>query len=202
MIPYFTGSAGMDVLQVIRAHYEPGTPLYALLLDHSRRVRDKALAVARAMAHLAPDMLFIDQAAMLHDIGIGATAANRIHCHGTLPYVCHGVVGGRLLNACGLTRHALVCERHVGVGLSRDDIVKHNLPLPPRDMLPVTLEEAIVCYADKFYSKNRPDRELTPNEILSELGPFGHDRIERFRQWHFQFTGERLEATLITKAPE
>ncbi len=183
----------MDAVEILRAHYEPGTPLYLLLLDHSRRVRDKALAVAQRAPHLAPDLRFIEQAAMLHDIGIRETAARRIHCRGTLPYLCHGVVGAEMLNACGLARHALVCERHVGVGFSREEIVEHHLPLPPRDMLPVSPEETIVCYADKFFSKNRPNRELSPGEVLNELGRFGASRAARFRQWHFEFTGERLD---------
>jgi uncharacterized protein len=183
----------MDSLQIIRAHYQPGTPLYELLVNHSRRVRDKALTVAWSVAHLAPDMHFIEEAAMLHDIGIQATAAEGIFCSGSLPYVCHGVIGGRMLGALGLQRHALVCERHVGAGLSRTEIVARGLPLPLRDMLPVSLEEIIICYADKFFSKKRPDRELAPKEVITELGHFGPAQAERFRQWHLVFSGETLD---------
>lgn len=191
----------MDVLEIIEAHYDPGTPLYDLLIGHSRQVRDKALAVARRVAHLAPDMRFIEEAAWLHDIGIRDTAAERIHCYGSLPYVCHGVVGGQMLNGCGLARHALVCERHVGVGLSRSDILQQQLPLPLKDMRPVTLEETIVCYADKFFSKNRPDQELTPEDILIQLAPFGSAGVERFRKWHFDFSGERIAPIDSANAP-
>jgi uncharacterized protein len=183
----------MDSLQIIRAHYQPDTPLYELLVDHSRLVKNKALTVAWSVAHLAPDMHFIEEAAMLHDVGIQATVAKDIFCTGSLPYVCHGVIGGRMLRALGLQRHALVCERHVGAGLSRSEILARSLPLPLRDMLPVSLEEIIICYADKFFSKKQPDRELTPREVITELGHFGPTQAERFWQWHLIFSGETLE---------
>jgi hypothetical protein len=49
---------------------------------------------------------------------------------------------------------ALVCERHIGVGISIAEIQHHNLPLPSRDMIPVSIEEQLICYSDKFFSKN------------------------------------------------
>jgi uncharacterized protein len=193
----------MDPLDIIGVHYQQGTALHGVLVDHSRRVRDKALAVAMKVAHLSPDLSFIEEAAMLHDIGIQATAAKHIFCTGTLPYVCHGVIGGHMLTAHGLERHALVCERHVGAGLSRTEILAQNLPLPQRDMLPVSLEEIIICYADKFFSKNRPDRELAPGDVMTELGHFGFAQTERFRHWHFTFSGEILhQSERLSSAPD
>ena len=59
----------------------------------------------------------------------------------------------------GYPRHALVCERHTGAGLSLEDIIAQNLPVPHRDMLPVSMEEQVVCFADKFYSKTHLERE-------------------------------------------
>ncbi len=58
-----------------------------------------------------------------------------------------------MLEAEGLPRHALVCERHTGAGLTVDDIISQRLPLPLRDMTPQTLEERLICYADKFYPR-------------------------------------------------
>ena len=61
---------------------------------------------------------------MLHDIGIFLTHAPQIGCHGDKPYICHGYLGRELLEKEGFPRHAIVCETHVGVGLTIADIEK------------------------------------------------------------------------------
>ena len=96
---------------------------------------------------------------MLHDIGIFRCDAPGICCHGTEPYLRHGLIGGEIMRSEGFPRHARVCERHTGAGLTREEIINQDLPLPHQDFLPETLEEKLVCYADKFYSKSHPDRE-------------------------------------------
>ena len=96
----------------------------------------------------------MEEAAMLHDIGIFLTHAPSLGCNGPHPYLKHGHLGCKLLEKEGLPKHALVCERHVGVGITRKDVLDHKLPLPAKDMLPLSLEEKIICYADKFFSKN------------------------------------------------
>jgi uncharacterized protein len=84
-----------------------------------------------------------------------------------------------------MPRHGLVCERHVGVGISAEDIRRFDLPLPVRDMRPVTVEEQIICYADKFFSKNGggTSREKSVTEIVASLRPYGTDKVERFMGW-------------------
>ena len=88
--------------------------------------------------------------------------------------------------------HALVCERHVGVGITRTDIQSHGLPLPDRDMLPVSLAETIVCYADKFYSKNGNGAggEKSLDQVMKGLENYGPDQVERFMAWHRVFALE------------
>ena len=63
-------------------------------------------------------------------------------------------------------RHALVCERHTGAGLSLKDIMDQKLPVPPREMLPVSMEEQVICFADKFFSKTHLDREKTVGGLV------------------------------------
>lgn len=120
---------------------------------------------------------------MLHDIGICQTDAPGIYCHGTHPYICHGILGAAMLRAEGFERHARVCERHTGAGLSLNDIVGQNLPLPHQDFLPVTLEEQLICYADKFFSKSHPEQEKTIEQAERSLSKFGTEGLERFRNW-------------------
>ena len=39
-----------------------------------------------------------------------------------------------------------------------EEIISQHLPIsPPRDLLPESVEEKLVCYADKFFSKSHPD---------------------------------------------
>lgn len=175
------------VLAVIDRHYRPGA-LRDLLLLHSRHVRDRALAAARCVPFLNPDLAFIAEAAMLHDVGIYLTHAPGIGCKGELPYICHGYLGREILDGEGLPRHALVCERHTGTGLSVEDIDARKLPLPRRDMRPRTIEEKVICYADRFYSKSRPERVRTAEQVEAKLAKFGPDKVRTFRHWHRLFS--------------
>ena len=177
----------MDPRNIIFQYYQPDSPLADKLIAHSEAVRDKALEVAQRIGHLKPNLQLISEASMLHDIGIIRTSATRIGCHGPLPYVCHGVEGRKILENHGLVAHALVCERHVGVGLTKTDIQQRRLPLPLRDMLPVSLEETIICYADEFFSKTDGLRQKSVEAIIESLKPYGHDKVRRFKQWHQRF---------------
>ena len=75
----------MDPLVIIRKFYTPGTRAYDILIRHSRQVTQKALATARRLPHLKPDLKFIAEAAMLHDIGVFKTHAPDIGCTGNEP---------------------------------------------------------------------------------------------------------------------
>ena len=120
---------------------------------------------------------------MLHDIGIRWCSAPSIFCNGTEPYIRHGLIGGEILRKEGWERHARVAERHTGTGLTRLQIEKQGLPLPAADYIPEELEEQVVCYADKFYSKSHPERELTVLEAAKSLEKFGHEGVEKFLGW-------------------
>ncbi|MDE5653261.1 MAG: HD domain-containing protein [Muribaculaceae bacterium] len=175
--------------------FYPAEPeLRQLLLTHSMCVAQKAIRIAESLKScrpdVEPDMLFIARAALLHDIGIANCDAPDIHCHGQLPYICHGVEGARMLAEEGLFAYARVCERHTGSGLTADNIADQGLPLPQRDMLPETLEEKIICYADKFFSKN-PDSltsEKSLQSIRRSMLAHGEDALARFDSLTRQLT--------------
>jgi uncharacterized protein len=175
----------MNPLEIVGRYYAPGSQSGRILLEHGRLVAAKALGAAAPVAHLRPDLDFIRSAAMLHDIGIFLTDSPDLDCHGSEPYIRHGVLGREILDALGYPRHGLVCERHVGVGISAADILRFGLPLPERDMRPVSIEEEIICYADKFFSKNgggaAPEKSVA--EIVENLGRYGTDQSERFMRW-------------------
>ena len=143
----------MKVLDLIDKYYPQDNELKHILNVHSRSVADKALWVAGKHPELNLDTVFLEEAAMLHDIGIFLTHAPGIQCFGTEPYICHGYLGAGLVRKEGFPRHALVCERHTGAGLSLKDIMDQKLPVPHREMLPVSMEEQVICFADKFFRK-------------------------------------------------
>ena len=140
---------------------------------HSRQVADRCLAIVAKHKELPVDVQFMEEAAMLHDIGIYRCDAPGIHCHGIEPYLRHGPIGGEILRAEGFPRHARVAERHTGTGLPGYE--------------PETLEEQIICYADKFYSKSRLDRVLTVAETAQSLEKFGHEGVLKFLAWAERF---------------
>lgn len=173
----------MNPLAIIETYYAPNTALYELLVSHSRAVTDKALFLANQHPELTIDCQFVEEAVMLHDIGIFLTNAPALGCYGTHRYIEHGYLGADLLRQHGLDKHALVCERHTGTGLSLADIEKQQLPLPHRDMRPVSMEEQLICFADKFFSKSRLNTELSIEQIRDNLAQFGPDNLRVFDHW-------------------
>jgi len=78
-----------------------------------------------------------------------------------------------------------VCERHVGVGITAEEIKRHNLPLPEYDMVPISIEEQVICFADKFFSKNGHliVNEESVEDILCRLERYGSDKVMIFQSW-------------------
>ena len=177
----------MSPVTIIDKYYPEDNERKHILLVHSRLVAEKALSIADHHPELQLDKDFLYEAGMLHDIGIFLTNAPGIFCFGDQPYICHGYLGADLMRHEGYPRHALVCERHTGAGLSLDDIISQNLPVSHRDMLPVSLEEQVVCFADKFYSKTHLEREKTVEKARKSLSNFGNAGLKRFDRWCEQF---------------
>ena len=174
----------LDCLSIIQRYYTPGNDDYRVLVLHSRQVADLAVALGQRLIdrHVPLDIEFVEEAAMLHDIGMCRTDAPGIYCYGQEPYIMHGIIGRRMLDGMGLYRHARVCERHTGAGISAEEIITQHLPItPPRDLLPETIEEKLVCYADKFFSKSRPEEPpKTIERARQSLAKFGQATLQRF----------------------
>jgi uncharacterized protein len=179
-----------QALAIIKKYYPEDGMAFNYLYKHSLAVANLAVEIAKAHPDLYPDLDFVQTSALLHDIGIFMTMSPKIGCHGDQPYLAHGYLGRDLLEKEGFPEHALVCERHVGVGISKEDVINNKLPLPARDMIPISIEEEIVCYADKFFSKNA-DRLFvpkSPEKILKKLEKHGPDKPEIFR-WYMEKFG-------------
>lgn len=190
----------MNYLDIIHHFYSEDTSLRRLLLLHSECVRDKALALLEGSSFrdqhpsTTLNLDLIIAGSMLHDIGICATHAPGILCEGTESYICHGTIGARMLrqlvaegsfsaeDAAMLEACARICERHTGAGLTRQDILSQGLPIEPAvDLLPETLEEQLVCLADKFFSKSGdPRKEKSLEHVRRSMMKFGADSLARF----------------------
>ena len=173
----------MDYKAIIDKYYPDDNELKRILLAHSCHVADKSLDMAKKHPEKKLDLQFIKEAAMLHDIGICECDAKGIFCYGTKPYICHGTIGAEMLRSEGWLMHAFVCERHTGTGLTSDYIIKNDLPLPHRDLVPVSLEEQLICFADKFFSKTHPDNEKSVDAALRSVAKFGDECAEKFTLW-------------------
>jgi HDIG domain protein len=177
----------MQPFLLIEKYYPEESELKRTLVAHSCLVAQKSLHVAACHPELQLDTAFLVEAALLHDIGIFLTDAPGIGCTGKEPYLCHGYLGAELLRREGYPRHARVCERHTGTGLTAGQIQQRGLPLPVRDFCPETREEQVICYADKFYSKTRPTEEKSYEQARKSLTRFGEEVVSRFDEWHRLF---------------
>lgn len=202
----------MDYLALLHRYYPEDNALRRMLLHHSRQVCARALQIVERHPELGANRNLVEAGAMLHDIGIFLTDAPGIHCHGTAHYILHGSLGAQLLrNEAEQLKEkkrqelqlqevqlqevqlqeelhfyealARICERHTGTGLTRQTIIERGLPDPQQDLLPETIEEQIICYADKFYSKSHLERERTIPQTLQSLEKFGDEGVEKFRHW-------------------
>ncbi len=182
----------MNPEQLLKKYF-PDPNALAIIYQHSRLVADKAVKTGLQQGLAAAELIFVEEAALLHDIGVCRTASAKLHCYGREPYLMHGIIGREILEAEGLPRHAMVCERHIGVGLTTADIDIQRLPLPHRDMTPITLEEQIICYADLFYSKKsgQLQQEKSVAQVRASLQRFGSAKVEIFDKWHKLFQVEK-----------
>lgn len=179
----------MDYNRILNKYYIPNSPLYELLVAHSRQVADFALAIINSKQLSGVDRDLTETAAMLHDIGIIHTNAPSILCYGTENYMRHGIIGANMLRSEGAEWEpiARVCETHIGAGLTAAEIEEQNLPLPHRDFLPITVEERLVCYADNFFSKSHIAPPISIDTLRAKMQRYGAGTMERLESLISQF---------------
>jgi len=141
------------------------------VIDHCLKVADLAVEVAEACAKrgIAINIQLVEVGALLHDIGRAKTHS-----------IEHCVIGSQIVTEMGLPDEiARIVERHVGAGIPLEEAVQ--LGLPPREYIPQTLEEKIVCYADKRIDDGkRVSLEETIKKFAEDLGE-DHPAIKRLK---------------------
>ncbi len=102
-----------DAIKLLKK-YAKDEDSFKKVLKHSEAVRDVAKDIAKDIKDV--DLDFIESASLLHDIGrfqCGPESEDNIR---------HGIVGAEILREEGLKEHALVAERHLGAGISKEDL--------------------------------------------------------------------------------
>lgn len=144
------------------------------VVEHCKAVSAFATKIAQAYKKRKCDIdvQLVEISALLHDIG-----RSRTHT------VDHASVGGEIVRSLGLPNSvASIIERHAGGGIPKKEARK--LGWPTKDYLPQTLEEKIVCYADKRIEGLRiVSIEQTIKAYAAALGN-NHPTIERIWQLH------------------
>lgn len=181
----------IDYFAILQKYFPPHEMAYKVYVPHVVLVTQLALRVGRRLELSDEQLQFIEEACMLHDIGVCRVYAPGIGCHGDAPYIQHGILGKKILDEEGLPTHAFVCERHTGVGITKEEIERDGLELPHSDFVPESIEEKIICYADVWYSKN-PDK-LWKQHTLEAIHewfrrfPDAEKKIAIFDAWHKEF---------------
>lgn len=175
----------VDYFAIIHRHVPPASLTYRFYLPHVASVTAMAIRVGRRLQLIPSQLRFIEEAAMLHDIGIVNVDAPHLGCHGDLPYIAHLEEGRRILEAEGLPRHAQVAANHIGLGITQDEIAAKDLPLPSRDIFPDTIEAQIISWADLFFSK-LPDmqwQQRTVDDVRARVARYGPRQTQTFDVW-------------------
>lgn len=143
------------------------------VVKHSLLVAEIAREIA---SHMNPrvklDHDLIEVGALLHDIGRSVTHD-----------VKHGVIGAEILEKMRYPERLVrLVRNHVGAGIPREEAVP--LGLPARDHVPSTVEEKVVCYADKLASgSTRVTFEKALQGFADDLGS-SHPSLARLRRLH------------------
>lgn len=164
-------------IEILRKH-STSEKDFKIVLAHSKAMQKIALDIARKVNKAGKrkaDAQFIRAAAILHDIG-------RFEYP---PWKCpvrHGVAGEQILKKEGLGRkYQRVCSTHLGAGITAADVRRQKLPIPAKDYMPRTVEEKILCYADRRVKLTRPIRIGTE---LKRAAKYGKAAVERLQKLH------------------
>ena len=160
---------------------------FDLVWTHSKIVKDVALQLVKRLEKegITCNKKLVSEGALLHDIGVYLCFDDELNPDQSLPkYLSHGHDGYDYLVKNGYSREvARFPLTHTGTGITAEDIVRDKMPFKAVDVIPITLEEEIVCYADKFHTKYPSFN--TFEEAKSRLEKFDKEKgvlMERFKK--------------------
>jgi uncharacterized protein len=146
------------------------------VINHCQEVTDYAQNLASKLQSKGHkiDMQLVEAGALLHDLGRSKTQT-----------IDHAVVGGQIAQSLGLPEAVVrIIKRHVGAGITEQEAAA--LGWPKDIYVPHTLEEKIVCYADKRVDQGRAVPIEAEIERLAKDGKTS--AAERVRNLHNELT--------------
>jgi uncharacterized protein len=177
---------GETEIRELHERFAPTPAILDRVHGHSVVVHEIAGQLADRTAEPV-DRELLRAGALLHDVGV-YLLYDRDGTRGPRHYLRHGVLGHELLAGLGFDEELCrFCSCHIGVGLTRQEVLDQRLPIPAADYLARTTEEALVMYADAFHSKSRPSRLVTAEEYRRSLHRFGAVQQERFARLRERF---------------
>ena len=142
----------------------------ANVVKHCVVVSELAVETAEALKKkdLPVDVELVEIGALLHDIG-----RSRTHS------IDHAVEGVKIGEKIGLPKPVVnIIKRHVGGGITPSEA--EWLGWPNDGYVPVTLEEKLVCYADKLIEgSRRVSVELTIEQFREKGLPEAAERVRK-----------------------
>jgi uncharacterized protein len=146
------------------------------IINHCQAVTDFAMEIARKLQAkgLKINLELVEAGAMLHDLG-------RAKTHG----VEHSLMGAQMAQKIGLPQPVIdIIKRHVGAGITQEEAAW--LGWPKDVYVPQTLEEKVVCYADKRIEHDKVVSIETEIQRLQSQGFV--EGAERVRRLHDEVT--------------
>jgi uncharacterized protein len=152
-------------------------------IDHSVKVAEKALEIARRIDDARVDQELIGRGGLFHDLGKART-------HG----MEHGKVGAQLGKELGLPQAIMnIMEKHIRGGLTESEA--RELGLEVKDYALRRIEERIVIYADRLIDiihdgivpvASEREAELRFEEILRTVPKYGKNKatLKRYLEYH------------------
>jgi uncharacterized protein (TIGR00295 family) len=137
------------------------------VINHCEAVRKVAVRIAKkAYANIQ----LVEAGALLHDIG-----------RSKMQGIMHGVEGAKIATELGLPLSIVnIIERHLGAGIPKEEAI--ILGLPPKDYIPITLEEKIVAHADNLIENDR--KHPIEKEVEKALQKGHTKHAERLMELH------------------
>jgi len=182
-----------EEIRALHEKYAPTAEVFELVHTHCRIVREIAEQLVTTN-RLAVDLDLVRAGSLLHDIGVYRLydAAGELDVK---DYVRHGILGEELLRELGFPEALCrVCSHHTGVGISRDDIERQQLPLPPCDFVAESVEEELVMYADKFHSKRGVGVFVGAETYAAGVLRYGPDKVSKFAELRQRYGVPELAA--------
>jgi len=163
-----------------------------LVWNHSLVVRDIVQQLGNNLIKnkIKVDLELVETGALIHDIGC-YDFYNKVN---DMPYVKHGIRGYEILKSEGFDEEiARMAMIHLGVGITKENVIDSNLPFEKIDYIPITLEEELLAYSDNFHSKGTPEF-MNFEEAKEKLVKFREESGVIFERFRKKFGEPNLES--------